>query len=59
MRRRRVCAAEGVEILGWGSAVEGVVRPVVVEAMGEGVDEGLQLGEAVRQLVAGVELVSP
>ena len=33
--------------------------PVVVEAMGEGVDEGLQLVEAVGQVVDGVELVSP
>jgi hypothetical protein len=59
MRRGGISAAEGAEILGWRLAVEGVVRPVVVEAVREGVDEGLQLVEAVRQVVAGVELVSP
>jgi hypothetical protein len=35
------------------------VWPVVVEAMGEGVDEGLQLVDAVGQVEAGVELVAP
>ena len=32
---------------------------VVVVAVGEGVDEGLQLVEPVGQVVDGVELVSP
>jgi hypothetical protein len=31
MRRGGVAAAEVFEILGWGFAVTGVVRPVVVE----------------------------
>ena len=63
MRRRVGRRAEGLEILGWGFAVEGVVGVVVVEAVGEGVDEGLQLVEglchgnssrvAVGRLVAG------
>jgi hypothetical protein len=57
--RRRGSRADSVEILGWGSAVEGVVRPVMIEAMGEGVDEGLQLVDAVGQVVGGVELISP
>jgi hypothetical protein len=59
MRRGEVSAAEGFEILGRGAAVEGIVWPVVVEAVGEGIDEGLQLVEAMRQVVDGVELVSP
>jgi hypothetical protein len=59
MRLRVGRRAECFEILGWGSAVEGIVRSVVVEAVGEGVDKGLQLIEAVGQVVDGVELVSP
>ena len=57
MRRGR--RAEGLEILGWGSAVQGVVWADVIEAVSEGVDEGLQLVEAGRQVVAGVEFVAP
>ena len=51
--------AECLEIVGRGFAVEGVVWPVVVEAVGEGINEGLQLIEAVWQVVDGIELVSP
>src|SRR5580700_3049839 len=51
--------AEGFEILRRGSIAKGLVRSVVIEAVGEGVDEGLQLVDAVRQVVGGVELVSP
>jgi hypothetical protein len=29
------------EILGWSFAVEGMALPLMVEAVGEGVDEGL------------------
>jgi hypothetical protein len=57
--RRAGLEAEGLEILCWGSVAKGLVGPVVVEAVGEGVDEGLQLVDAVRQVVGGVEFVSP
>jgi hypothetical protein len=40
--------ADGLEILGWCLSVEGIVRSVVVEAMGEGIDEGLELVDAGR-----------
>jgi hypothetical protein len=36
-----------------------LVGSVVVEVVGEGVDEGLQLVEPVGQVVTGVELVAP
>jgi hypothetical protein len=40
-----------MEILGWGFSVESVVRFVMIEAVSEGIDEGLQLVEAVWQVV--------
>jgi hypothetical protein len=40
-------------------SVEGIMRTVVIEAMSEGIDEGLELIEAVGQVVDGIELVSP
>jgi hypothetical protein len=36
-----------------------LVGSIVIEAVGEGVDEGLELIDAVWQIVWGVELVSP
>lgn len=39
--------------------VEGGVGPEVVEAVGEGIDQRLELVEAVGQIVAFVELVAP
>ena len=59
MRRSGVAATDGLEILGGGFAVECVVRPVVVEAIGEAVDEGLQLVDTAGQVITAVELVSP
>jgi len=35
------------------------MRTVVIEAMSEGIDDGLELIEAVGQVVDGIELVSP
>jgi hypothetical protein len=32
---------------------------MVVESMGEGVDKGLQLIDSLRQIVGGIELISP
>ena len=41
MRRSWAAEAEGLEILRWGSSGKRVVRPMVVESVREGVDEGL------------------
>jgi hypothetical protein len=38
--RRGVLEAGGSEILCWRSSAKGLVRPVVVEAVSEGADEG-------------------
>lgn len=57
--RRRGCRAEGLEILGWRPAVESIVGTIVIEAVGEGVDERLELVDAIGQVVAGIELVAP
>jgi hypothetical protein len=38
---------------------QGPMGSVVVEAMGEGVDERLETIEAAGQVVGGVELVAP
>jgi hypothetical protein len=51
--------ADGFEVLGWSLSAKGLMWPVVVEAVCEGVDEGLQLVEAGRQVEGGVELVAP
>jgi hypothetical protein len=59
MRRRGVALAESSEILCWGLSGKRVVRPMVVESMGEGVDEGLQLIDSMRQIVGCIELISP
>jgi hypothetical protein len=42
-----------------GEVAKGLVGPVVVEAAGAGVGEGLELVEAGGQVEAAVELVSP
>src|ERR1051325_7519216 len=57
--RLRSLRADGLEILGRCLSVEGGVRPVVVEAMSEGIDEGLELVDAGGKVVAGIELVPP
>jgi hypothetical protein len=49
--RRLGFRSEGLEILGWGFVAKGLVGSVVIEAMGEGVDEGLELIDAVWQVV--------
>jgi hypothetical protein len=59
MRRKGVCSAEGFQVLGGGQTGKGVVRPLVVELVGEGVDVGLEAVEAMRKFVAAVELVAP
>lgn len=41
LRLWRVSFAESLEILRRGPSAEGVVRPVMVESVSEGVDEGL------------------
>jgi hypothetical protein len=48
-----------LEILGWRPAVESIVGTIVIEAVGEGVDERLELVDAIGQVVAGIELVAP
>jgi hypothetical protein len=50
---------EAFEILWWGEVAKGLVGSVVVVSVGEGVDEGPELVDAVGQVVGGVELVSP
>jgi hypothetical protein len=59
MRRRRIAFAESLEILRRRLSAKGVVRSAVVEPVGEGVDEGLQFVDAMRQVIGGVELVAP
>ena len=54
-----VALAESSDILCWGLSGKRVVRPMVVEFMGEGVDEGLQLIDSMRQIVDCIELISP
>jgi hypothetical protein len=51
--------AESLQILRWGSSAKRVVRPMMVEFVGEGVGEGLQLVDSMRQAVGRVELASP
>ena len=50
--------ADGFEVLGWSLSAKGLMWPVVVEAVCEGVDEGLQAIDAGR-VEGGVELVAP
>ena len=45
--------------LKWSSSAKDVVRSVIVESVSEGVDEGLQLVDSMRQIVGGIELVAP
>jgi hypothetical protein len=59
MRRRGLSIPEDVEVFGRGHSGKSVVGPVVVEPMGEGVDVGPELVEAMGQIVAAVELVAP
>ena len=59
MRRRWITLAESLEILGWGLSAKSVVRPMVVEFVDEGVDEGLQLANSMRHLISCIELASP
>lgn len=57
--RRGGSASDGLEILGRGSVAKGLVRSVVIVAVGGGVDVGLELGDAVRQVETGVGFVAP
>ena len=57
--RRLGLWAEAIEILCWGEVAKGLVGSVVVVSVGEGVDEGLELVDAVGQVVGSIELVSP
>ena len=59
MRLGRVALDESLELLCRGSSAEGVVRPAVVEAVSKGADDGLQFVDAMRQIVGGVEPVTP
>jgi hypothetical protein len=45
--------------LGWGEIAKSLVRPCVIEAMGEDVDAELEGFEARREIFDAVELVSP
>lgn len=56
--RSGVSVADACEVLCRCPAAKGLMRPMVVEAVGEGVDV-LLFVDAVRQVEAGVELVSP
>ena len=56
---RRGLRAAGFEILCGGQVAKGLVGPVVIISVGEGVDEELELIDAVWQVVCGVEFVSP
>ena len=49
----------GFEILRWGEVAKGLVGSVVIISVGEGVDEGLELIDAIGQVVGGVEFVAP
>ena len=42
-----------------GEVAKGLMRSVVIVAVGEGVDEGLEFVDAVGQVVGGVEFVAP
>ena len=46
-------------MLGRGFAVQGVVWADVIEAVAKASTKGLQLVEAGRQVVAGIEFVAP
>ena len=59
MGRGRVFDAEGLQVLCPGSSAKGLMRPVVVEAVGEGVDVLLELIDPVGKFEAAVELVAP
>ncbi len=48
-----------MKVLDGGAEVRGVMGAVVVVAVGEGVDQGVELPEAAGQGVDGVELVAP
>ena len=58
MRRLGLCA-EAFEILGWAEIAKGPVGSLVVVAVGEGVDGGLQFFDTGRQVISGVELLAP
>src|ERR1700684_2304787 len=51
--------AEGSEILRRSSIAKCLMGPVVIEAVGEGIDEWLQLVEAIGQIGGVIELVGP
>src|SRR6516162_9061700 len=49
VRQRRIALAESLKMLCWDLPAKGVVWPEVVESMGEGVDEGLELIDSRRR----------
>jgi len=56
------CGVFGLRVLRYsacGEVAKGLVGSVVVVAMREGVDEGLEFVDAVGEFGGGVELVSP
>src|SRR5262249_60051301 len=57
--RRRVRLARSDEILVWGLSGKGAVWSVVVVDVGEVIDVLIEAVEALRQVVAGIELVTP
>jgi hypothetical protein len=59
MRRLWIAAAERFEILGWRASGKGIGWPVVVKSASESVEIGLELIDAARQAVSGMEFVSP
>src|SRR5579859_2928679 len=59
MRDRGPDGRDGLKVACWGLSVQGSVWSVAVVEVSEGVDEVVEFGELVRQVVAGVELVSP
>ena len=57
--RRLGLLAGAVEILVWGLSAKGAVGSVMVVEVSEGIDAFIERLEAMRQVVAGVELVAP
>ena len=57
--RRLGLLAGAVEILAWGLSAKSAVGSVMVVEVGKGIDMFVEGIEAMRQVVAGVEFVSP
>ena len=55
LRRGGIAEADdGAEVFGWREIAKGLVWSVVVEVVGEAIDEGLELVELAGQVMAGV-----